>query len=125
MGHDAWLDQVRSPIAIAADESVQDRGDIEQLVGRVALINIKLDKCGGLTEALAMCELAAEHGLGVMTGNMGGTSLAIAPAFLLGQRSSVIDLDGPIFLTGDRSPGVHYDAGYIHCPDDVWGGSLK
>ena len=79
--------------------------------GRFNVVNIKLDKCGGLTEGLAMAHEARRLGLGVMVGNMVGTSLAMAPAFVLGQLCDVVDLDGPIFLAQDRKPGMTYDDG--------------
>ena len=91
------------------------------LVGRFDVINIKLDKCGGLTEALLIAEEARRLGLGVMVGNMVGTSLAMAPAFIVGQQCDVVDLDGPTFLREDRSPSVEYRDGTIWCPDEVWG----
>ena len=121
-GEDTLLDGLRSPIPIAADESVQDRSDIPALVGRVQMINIKLDKCGGLTEGLAMAHLARSLGLDVMVGNMGNTSLAMAPAVLLGQLCQVNDLDGPLFIVGDRQPSVTYNEGRIVCPEALWGG---
>jgi L-Ala-D/L-Glu epimerase len=114
-------DVFRSPIPIAADESVQDLADIPGLVGRFDVVNIKLDKCGGLTEGLAMARAAKTLGLEVMVGNMLGTSLATAPGFLLGQLCSVVDLDGSIPLTSDREPPARYADGYIYCTDDVWG----
>jgi L-alanine-DL-glutamate epimerase-like enolase superfamily enzyme len=85
------------------------------------MVNIKLDKCGGLTEGLAMAQEARRLGLGVMVGNMVGTSLAMAPAFVLGQLCDVVDLDGPIFLAQDRTPSVTYDNGTVWSGDDVWG----
>lgn len=118
---DAWLDGLGSPIPIVADESVQTRAELPSLRGRVDMINIKLDKSGGLTEALAMAALARELGLKVMVGNMMGTSLAMAPALLVGQGSDVVDLDGPMFLRADRTPAVHYVAGQIHIPAELWG----
>ncbi len=122
VGREAWLDGMQRPIPVAADESVQSAADIEQLVGRFDVVNIKLDKSGGLTEALAMAHRARALGLGVMVGNMTGTSLCMAPAFLLGQICDISDLDGPIFLAEDRVPGVHYDAGMIGIPRAFWGG---
>jgi len=120
-GREADLEKLDCPIPIAADESVLTLADIETLVGRYHVVNIKLDKCGGLTEALLMAKRARECGLGVMVGNMAGSSLAIAPAFLLGQLCDVVDLDGPIFLAGDRTPSVEYKDGDIWCADRVWG----
>lgn len=121
IGQEALLDGLRSPIPIAADESVQSSPDIKALAGRFNMINIKLDKCGGLTEALLMARAARGLGLEVMVGNMGGTSLAMAPAFLVGQLCTVVDLDGPIFLRSDRTNAVDYADGYITCPTELWG----
>ena len=118
---DCDLDHLGSPIPIAADESVQDREYLERLVGRVDAINIKLDKCGGLTEALALAYAARRAGMKVMVGNMGGTSLSVAPSYVLGQLCDLVDLDGPILLARDRSPAVTYTDGFVACPDEVWG----
>jgi len=119
---DALLDSLDLPIPIAADESAQCLADIPNLVGRFDTINIKLDKCGGLTEGLAMVRRSKELGLSVMVGNMGGTSLAMAPAFLVGQSCDVVDLDGPVFLKTDRATRVRYTHGFIDCPANLWGG---
>jgi L-Ala-D/L-Glu epimerase len=121
VARDADLDGLGSPIALAADESVQDQYDIERFVGRVDVINIKLDKCGGLTEALAMVSLARRLGFRLMVGNMVGTSLSTATGFVLGQFCDLVDLDGPIFLARDRASPVVYRDGHIHCPDEAWG----
>jgi L-alanine-DL-glutamate epimerase-like enolase superfamily enzyme len=123
-GREADLDGYRCPIPIAADESALGLDDVPGLVGRFDVINIKLDKCGGLTEALLIADAARRHGLGVMVGNMVGTSLAMAPAFIVGQQCDVVDLDGPTFLREDRSPACEYRDGTIWCPDDVWGSKL-
>ena len=120
-GSEADLEGFDSEIPIAADESVLGLADVPGLVGRFDVVNIKLDKCGGLTEALLIAEEARKLGLGVMVGNMVGTSLAMAPAFILGQLCDFVDLDGPTFLQRDRVPGVVYEDGQIHCPDEVWG----
>lgn len=120
-GREADLEGFASPIPIAADESVLTLRDVERLVGRFQVANIKLDKCGGLTEGFAMAARARELGLGVMVGNMVGTSLAMAPAFLLGQYCDVVDLDGPTFLERDREPSVRYQDGTIWCDEAVWG----
>lgn len=117
---DAWMEELRSPIPTAADESVQNLAELETLRG-FDLINIKLDKCGGLTEGLAMARLARRKGLGVMVGNMTGTSWSMAPAFLLGQLCDVVDLDGVAVLRDDRAPGISYADGRIACGDEVWG----
>jgi len=121
-GREADLDGVDSPIPIAADESALTLGDVEGLVGRFDTVNIKLDKSGGLTEAIAIARRARTLGLDVMVGNMVGSSLAMAPAFLLGQLCDVVDLDGPTFLAADRTPGIRYADGMIHCGPEVWGG---
>ena len=97
-GREADLDGFGPPIPIAADESVPAARRLPAPAGRFDVINIKLDKCGGLTEALAMAAEARHLGLGVMVGNMVGTSLAMAPAFVVGQLCDIVDLDGPTFL---------------------------
>ena len=121
VGEEAWLDDLDSPIPLAADESTQSLKDVTELVGRFKVVNIKLDKCGGLTEALAIARKARDLGLEPMVGNMLGTSLAMAPAYLVGQLCSVVDLDGPVFLKSDRDPQVQYEDGMIDCPETVWG----
>lgn len=123
VGKDAWLDGLARPIRVAADESVQDRGDLAGLVGRVDVINIKLDKCGGLTEALAIVEQSRKLGFELMVGNMGGSSLAMAPAFVVGQLCDVSDLDGPVGLAVDYTPSAVYENGTVWCPETLWGGS--
>ncbi len=84
-------------------------------------MNIKLDKCGGLTEGLAIARRARELGLGVMVGNMVGSSLAMAPAFIVGQLCDIVDLDGPIFLADDRKPSIEYVDGNAWCGEAIWG----
>jgi L-Ala-D/L-Glu epimerase len=121
-GREADLEGLDAPIPIAADESALSRNDIAGLVGRFDTVNIKLDKCGGLTEALAMAHEARHAGLDVMVGNMMGSSLAMAPAFVLGQLCDVVDLDGPTFLARDRTLAVRYSGGRIWCDEVVWGG---
>lgn len=125
IGREADLEGYKSPIPIAADESVLTLADVPGLAGRFDVVNIKLDKCGGLTEALAMAAEARRLGLQIMVGNMVGTSLAMAPAFILGQLCDYVDLDGPTFLASDRSPGVIYRGGTIMCGEEVWGGAGK
>ncbi|MGH7526955.1 MAG: dipeptide epimerase [Gemmatimonadales bacterium] len=120
-GREADLDGLRSPIPIAADESAQIASDVDGLVGRFDVVNIKLDKSGGLTEGLAMAAEARRAGLRVMVGNMTGTSWAMAPAFLLGQLCDLVDLDGPLLLARDRTPSVAYRDGRIWCPEHLWG----
>ncbi len=121
IAHDGWLDGLRSPIPIAADESVHDSSHLSGLVGRYDVVNVKLDKCGGLTEAFAMVRAARGSGFEVMVGNMSGTSLAMAPAFLVGQLCDIVDLDGPVFLKSDRSVPVQYVDGFVDCPEPLWG----
>jgi L-alanine-DL-glutamate epimerase-like enolase superfamily enzyme len=123
-GSEADLDGYRGPVPIAADESALGLDDVPGLVGRFDVINIKLDKCGGLTEALLMAEEARRQGLGVMVGNMVGTSLAMAPAFIVGQHCDIVDLDGPTFIKEDRTPSCQYSDGAIWCSGDVWGSRL-
>ncbi|MGH6780478.1 MAG: dipeptide epimerase [Sphingomonadaceae bacterium] len=120
-GRESDLDGYDCPIPIAADESALTLADVPGLVGRFDVVNIKLDKCGGLTEGLAMARAARAHGLGVMVGNMVGSSWAMGPAFVLGQLCGIVDLDGPTFLVADRVPGVIYRDGTAWCPANVWG----
>ena len=120
-GREADLEGFVSPIPMAADESALCSADLAGLVGRFSVVNIKLDKCGGLTEGLAMAHEARRLGFKVMVGNMVGTSWAMAPAFVLGQLCDVVDLDGPIFLARDRTPGMKYVDGKAWSGDDVWG----
>jgi L-Ala-D/L-Glu epimerase len=120
-GREADLQGFKSPIPIAADESALSLADVPGLVGRFNVVNIKLDKCGGLTEGLAMAHEARRLGLRVMVGNMVGTSLAMAPAFVVGQLCDVVDLDGPIFLAQDRTPSMTYTDGTAWSGDNVWG----
>jgi L-alanine-DL-glutamate epimerase-like enolase superfamily enzyme len=122
-GREADLDGFKSPIPVAADESVLSFKDVAGLVGRFDVMNIKLDKCGGLTEALAMAHEARRLGLKVMVGNMVGTSLAMAPGFVVGQLCDVVDLDGPIFLAKDREPSITYVNGNVWSGEQVWGGA--
>lgn len=124
IGNESWFDGLNYPIPLAADESVQDRTDLHGLEGRVQVINIKLDKCGGLTEGLALAEEARKLGFELMVGNMGGSSLAMGPAFVVGQLCDVVDLDGPLGLLADHVPSVVYEGGTIWCPDALWGGPL-
>ncbi|ODP39004.1 dipeptide epimerase [Sphingomonas turrisvirgatae] len=119
-GREAELDGLKRPLPFAADESALSLKDTASLVGRFDVVNIKLDKCGGLTEALAIARQARLLGLKVMVGNMMGSSLSMAPAYLVGQLCDVVDLDGPTFLAQDRAPAVFYREGRIYCPQEVW-----
>lgn len=121
-GQDEALLGFQSPIALAADESCTDRASLAHLRHRYQFINIKLDKCGGLTEGLALAAEARRQGFGLMVGNMCGTSLAMAPAFLLAQQCRYVDLDGPLLQTEDRAHPLHYQGGHITPPSPaLWG----
>jgi len=122
-GQEAALDGLVSPIPLAADESVQSSADLDALVGRFQVINIKLDKCGGLTEGLAMVERGRALGFEIMVGCMAGSSWAMAAAFLVGQACDVVDLDSPLALKTDRDPAASYRDGMVWCGPDVWGGA--
>lgn len=121
-GDEESLAGLDAPMPLAADESALTLADIAPLKSLFDVINIKLDKCGGLTEGLAMAREARRLGLDVMVGNMMGTSWSAAPSFLVGQLCDVVDLDGPWLLAADRDPGVVYQNGYVECPPGVWGG---
>lgn len=120
-GREADLDGVARPLPFAADESAVSLAEMNRLAGRFDVVNIKLDKCGGLTEGLAIAARAKEMGLSVMVGNMMGSTLSMAPSFVLGQLCDVVDLDGPTFLATDRSPSVEYRDGNIWCDETIWG----
>lgn len=123
VGSEAELDGLHASIPIAADESALTTLDLPKLLKRFDVVNIKLDKCGGLTAALEMAATARRLGFGLMVGNMVGTSLAMAPGFLIGQLCDVTDLDGPLFLQGDRERSAIYADGRIWCGEDIWGGA--
>ena len=110
------------PLPICADEAFHTRRDLARIAERYDLVNIKLDKTGGLTEALAVLAEAEERGLGVMVGCMLGTSLAMAPAVLVAARAQIVDLDGPLLLAADREPGLVYEGSRLHPPPAaLWG----
>jgi L-alanine-DL-glutamate epimerase-like enolase superfamily enzyme len=119
---DDALDGLRSPIPIVADESCTDRDSLQGLLNRYQGVNIKLDKCGGLTEALALARGAQALGLDVMVGNMCGTSLGMAPAFLVAQLARWVDLDGPLLQKEDRPDAMRYVQGTVEQPSPtLWG----
>ncbi|MEG6509244.1 N-acetyl-D-Glu racemase DgcA [Methyloligella sp. 2.7D] len=119
---DAILAEMPRPVPICADESAHDRTGLEELARRYDAINIKLDKTGGLTEALAMAGKARELDLEIMVGCMVATSLAMAPALLLAQEAEWVDLDGPLLLAEDREAGLAYDGALLYPPDpELWG----
>jgi L-alanine-DL-glutamate epimerase-like enolase superfamily enzyme len=120
-GREAELEGFCSAIPIAGDESLLSLEDVGPAKGRFDVVNIKLDKCGGLTEGLLMVAEARRLGLGVMVGTMIGTSLATAPGFVLGQLADLVDLDGPTFLAADRTPAVIYRDGTLYAGPEVWG----
>lgn len=110
------------PVPVCADESLHDRAGLEALAGRYDAVNIKLDKAGGLTEALALAEQARASGFKIMVGCMVSTSLAMAPAMLLAQGADWVDLDGPLLLARDRDPALRYDGALVHPPEPkLWG----
>jgi L-alanine-DL-glutamate epimerase-like enolase superfamily enzyme len=122
-GGDAALADMARPLPVCADESCHDRASLAGLAGRYDWVNVKLDKTGGLTEALATIAAARAMGLRVMVGCMVGTSLAMAPAVLAAQGADLADLDGPLLLAQDRPNGLRYDDAGVHPPDPaLWGG---
>ena len=119
---DAALARIRRPVAVCADESVHDRASLKGLRERYDAVNIKLDKTGGLTEALAMADAAHALGFEIMIGCMVATSLAMAPAMLLAQQARFVDLDGPLLLAQDRDGGLRYEGSLVYPPDAaLWG----
>lgn len=121
-GKDAILSAIKHPVPVCADESVHTSNDLAALADRYDAVNIKLDKAGGLTEALEMSRVARSIGLKVMIGCMVGTSLGMAPALAIAQTADFIDLDGPLLLARDRTPGLIYEGSLILPPPAVlWG----
>jgi L-alanine-DL-glutamate epimerase-like enolase superfamily enzyme len=119
---DAALAGTERKVPVCADESLHTRAGLADLAGRYDAVNIKLDKAGGLTEALALAEAARAAGLRIMVGCMVATSLAMAPALLLAQGADWVDLDGPLLLARDREPGLRYDGALVHPPTpELWG----
>jgi len=120
--NDAALATIKRAVKVCADESVHDRASLKGLRERYDAINIKLDKTGGLTEALAMANEAHVHGFEIMTGCMVATSLSMAPAMIVAQHARVVDLDGPLLLAKDRDNGLRYDGSTVYPPDAaLWG----
>lgn len=122
VGKDAALADFDVPIPFAADESIQTADDLAALPAAYSAVNIKLDKAGGLTGALALATRGRVEGRDIMVGNMVGTSLGMAPAWLVGQGATVVDLDGPLLLARDRANTATYEKGAISCAPAVWGG---
>ncbi len=120
---DEALVDYRCPLVLCADESCHTAADVDRLAGRYDMMNIKLDKTGGLTGALALRRAARQRGLRVMVGCMVSTSLAMAPAMLVAQDADIVDLDGPLMLCVDRQGGIRYDGSVMHPPHAfLWGG---
>jgi L-alanine-DL-glutamate epimerase-like enolase superfamily enzyme len=121
-GQDDMLAEIARPLPVCADESCHDRESLPGLSGKYDMVNIKLDKTGGLTEALELKKAAEAQGYGVMVGCMVGSSLAMAPAVLVAQGAAIVDLDGPLLLAEDRSEPLKYDAKGVHPPvAGLWG----
>ena len=121
-GNDAALAGIGHPMPICADESVHDRASLAALRGKYDAVNVKLDKAGGLTEALALATQAQALGFKLMVGCMVSTSLAIAPAILVAQRADVVDLDGALLLARDRPHGLRYGESLVHPGEPaLWG----
>jgi L-alanine-DL-glutamate epimerase-like enolase superfamily enzyme len=121
-GQDDMLAEIARPLPVCADESCHDRASLAGLRGKYDVVNIKLDKTGGLTEALALKTQALAEGYGLMVGCMIGSSLAMAPAILLAQGAAFTDLDGPLLLAQDRENPLQFDASGVHAPDAaLWG----
>ncbi|MBI1220549.1 MAG: dipeptide epimerase [Rhodobacteraceae bacterium] len=121
-GADEMLAEIARPIPVCADESCHDRASLADLAGKYDMVNIKLDKTGGLTEALALRDVARTQGYGVMVGCMVGSSLAMAPAVLVAQGADYVDLDGPLLLAEDRPHPLDYDEAGVHPPRaELWG----
>ncbi|WP_373355725.1 N-acetyl-D-Glu racemase DgcA [Pseudoroseicyclus sp. CXY001] len=121
-GDDAMLGEIERPLPVCADESCHDRASLAELTGKYDVVNIKLDKTGGLTEALALRDAAREAGYRVMVGCMVGTSLAMAPAVLVAQGADWVDLDGPLLLGEDRDPPIRFEGSVMSPPEpELWG----
>ena len=121
-GNDAELDDYESPVPLCADESCLHLDELDQAAQRYQWINIKLDKTGGLTHALTLAQAARARGLQIMVGSMGGSSLAMAPAFVIGCLADLVDIDGPLLQQFDRLPGLEYNGGRVSVFNPaVWG----
>jgi L-alanine-DL-glutamate epimerase-like enolase superfamily enzyme len=121
-GQDAALASVSHPVPLCADESCHTTEDLDALAGRYEFVNIKLDKTGGLTEALRLKAAARERGFKIMVGCMVGSSLAMAPALLVAQDAELVDLDAPLLLARDRQPGLRYEGSLVFPPKpNLWG----
>ncbi|MCJ7556357.1 MAG: dipeptide epimerase [Gammaproteobacteria bacterium] len=122
MGHDQPLRGLNYPVPLCADESCQSSADLERVADCYDAINIKLDKCGGLTDGLKILAWCKNHGKQVMVGNMLGSSLAMAPAMIIAQQAAFVDLDGPLWQTRDSPPAIRYAGSLMPLPDkELWG----
>ena len=122
LGEDAILEEIDHPVPICADESCHGVRDLADLRGRYEAVNVKLDKAGGLTEALALVAEAERLGFELMIGSMVGTSLGVAPALLVAGKAKFVDLDGPLLLAKDRPDGLRYEGSLVHPPSPaLWG----
>jgi L-alanine-DL-glutamate epimerase-like enolase superfamily enzyme len=123
-GQDDALSGYDSPLPLCADESIQHAGELDEIAGRYQMINIKLDKTGGLTHGLELAAAAREKNLGIMIGCMGGTSVSMAPMHVIAQLADFVDIDGPLLLKNDRLGGFIYDKGMVSLPNRrFWGTS--
>ena len=121
-GNDEMLGQIKRPVPVCADESCRGVQSLPKLKGRYDLVNIKLEKCGGLTSAKALLDAAHAAGFQTMVGTMSGTSLAMAPGYVIGGACEYVDLDGPLLLGADRKHGLKYEGGTVHPPKPaLWG----
>ena len=121
-GKDAPLAGFRSPVPLCADESCQTAESLPSVVGKYQYVNIKLDKTGGLTEALRLARAAKERHLGLMVGCMAGSSLSMAPAFIIGQMCTFVDLDGPLLAASDVPNAIRYEGSRMYPPEaSLWG----
>ena len=121
-GGDAELEGYEPPLPLCSDESCLHLGELDDAVRRYQVINIKLDKTGGLTHGLELAHAARERGLDLMVGCMGGTSLAMAPHHVIAQLCDFVDIDGPLLIRNDRLGGLHYDKGIVTLPENAfWG----
>jgi L-alanine-DL-glutamate epimerase-like enolase superfamily enzyme len=122
MGQDEPLRGLKYPVPLCADESCQSSADLERIADCYTAINIKLDKCGGLTDGLKILDWCRTYNKQVMVGNMLGSSLAMAPAMIIAQQAAFVDLDGPLWQTGDHEPPIRYQGSLMQPPDrTLWG----
>jgi L-alanine-DL-glutamate epimerase-like enolase superfamily enzyme len=122
VAEDGVLATIKRIVPVCADESLHDRASLASIKGKYDAVNIKLDKTGGLTEALALANEAEHAGFTIMLGSMVSTSLGVAPAMLLASRARFVDLDGPLLLAQDRSPGLVYEGATVFPPEPaLWG----